>query len=392
MDAELAALRERSRIEPEHLLARIDRLRALCAGRGYDGVLLLDTWNVVWASGWPHIPSERPIGYYVPAAGRPVLFVPQLEVEHAAAAAGDIRTYWEFPGVEPPELWMLRQIGGGRIALDGGAWSVVERLRSSEPRLVVEPAIARLRYRKSEPELARTELAARYADYALDVARRSLLDGVRSEITELDVVRAVQSAVTTRMQREVAELVDLYRGAVTLTVHTGSRAALPHGRPGPVAIRAGDTVIAGVGVRVGGYHAESGCTFVIGDATPEQLRCLRAGWACDEAALAALRPGATCEAVDAAGLDVLRAAGFGAEIRHRIGHGMGLQGHEAPWLSAGDSTVLEPGMIFSNEPGIYRPGRDGYRIIDSMLVTPTGGRRLSRYLEAHGPEDRVVPL
>lgn len=390
MDADLAELRERSRIEPAQLAARRDRLRALCGDRGYMGVLLLDTWNVVWASGWAHIPSERPIAYFVPVAGEPQLFVPQLELEHAAEAAGDVRTYWEYPGSEPPELWMLRELGGGRIALDGGSWSVVEQLRAAEPRVVVEPAIARLRYIKSEPELARTELAARYADYALEVARRSLGDGVREGITELDVVRAVQSAVTTRMQREVPELVDIYRGAAGLTVHTGPRAALPHGRPGPVPIRPGDTVIAGVGVRAGGYHAESGCTFVIGDATPEQLRCLRAGWACDQAAFAALRPGATCEEVDAAGLDALREAGLGDAIRHRVGHGMGLQGHEAPWLSAGDTTVLEPGMVFSNEPGIYRPGRDGYRIIDSMLVTAEGGRRLSRYLETHGPEDRVV--
>jgi Xaa-Pro aminopeptidase len=89
---------------------------------------------------------------------------------------------------------------------------------------------------------------------------------------------------------------------------------------------------------------------------------------------------------------MLKEYGFGEFIRHRIGHGMGIQGHEAPWLSVGDETLLKPSMIFSNEPGIYRPGVDGYRIIDSMLVTPTGGRRLSRYLSEHGPNDRVIPV
>ena len=89
---------------------------------------------------------------------------------------------------------------------------------------------------------------------------------------------------------------------------------------------------------------------------------------------------------------VLREYGYGDFIRHRIGHGMGVEGHEAPWLSPGDDTVLAPTMVFSNEPGIYRPGIDGYRIIDSMVVTETGGERLSRYLSEHGPDDRVIEM
>ena len=90
---------------------------------------------------------------------------------------------------------------------------------------------------------------------------------------------------------------------------------------------------------------------------------------------------------------VLREAGYGDFIRHRIGHGMGVEGHEAPWLSVGDDTILAPTMMLSNEPGIYRPGIDGYRIIDSMVVTEDdAGRRLSRYLSEHGPDDRVIEI
>ena len=107
---------------------------------------------------------------------------------------------------------------------------------------------------------------------------------------------------------------------------------------------------------------------------------------------AALRPGNTCQDSNDAGWAVLREYGYGDYIRHRIGHGMGVEGHEAPWLSPGDDTVLAPTMVFSNEPGIYRPGIDGYRIIDSMVVTATGGERLSRYLSEHGPDDRVIEM
>jgi Xaa-Pro aminopeptidase len=90
---------------------------------------------------------------------------------------------------------------------------------------------------------------------------------------------------------------------------------------------------------------------------------------CNDAAIAACAAGATCRAVNSAAMDTLRAAGLGDTIRHRIGHGMGLEGHEAPWLAPGDTTPIVPGMIYSSEPGVYRPGIDGYRTIDTMIIT-----------------------
>jgi Xaa-Pro aminopeptidase len=96
--------------------------------------------------------------------------------------------------------------------------------------------------------------------------------------------------------------------------------------------------------------------------------------------------------VNEAALGVLRAYGYGDAIRHRIGHGMGLDGHESPWLAPGDRTVVRPGMVFSNEPGIYRPGRDGYRTITTMIVTEAGARVPNRFLAQHPPEARVIAL
>lgn len=376
----------------DHYLARVEAIRAYLDGQGLAGALLLDAANVMWASGFFHIPNERPLGLYIPLRGEPTFFVPLLEQEQAEAVGlGAVRNYGEFPGPVPPELWMLDQIGAGSVAVDGAGYELFVRMLALNPAARIDHGVARMRYVKSEAELALTELAASYADYGLEVARRVVAEGLRAGVTEIDVVRAVQAETTAKMKAELADLVNFYRGAVALTAHTGPRGALPHGQPGPHSIAPGDTLIVGIGARVGGYHAESGCTFVVGDPTPDQRRCLEATWACDEAAVAALRPGATCSSVDAAALGVLREAGFGANIRHRIGHGMGVQGHEAPWLAAGDETPLAPGMVFSNEPGIYRPGVDGYRIIDSMVVTQAGGRRLSRYLGAHEPDDRVIP-
>ena len=376
-----------------HYRQRVGAIQARLDAAALDGVLLLDANNVMWACGFFHIPNERPLGVWIPASGEPVLFVPFLEKEQAEASwIADVRWYWEYPGEKPPELWMLREIAPPGVAVDGASYTLFGRMQTIKPRLDVTNLIAPMRYLKTEAEIALTELAAGYADFALEVARQFVTDGLRDGITEIELVRLVQSATTSKMQAELSDLINFYRGAVALTAHAGSRGALPHGQPLPQAIRPGDTLIVGVGAKVGGYHAESGCTFVVGEPTDDQRRCLEATWACDVAAVDALRPGATCASVNDAALAVLRERGFGDAIRHRIGHGMGIQGHEAPWLSDGDRVELAPTMVFSNEPGIYRPGIDGYRIIDTMVVTNAGGRRLSRYLSAHGPDDRVIAV
>ena len=143
---------------------------------------------------------------------------------------------------------------------------------------------------------------------------------------------------------------------------------------------------------VGGYHAESGATFIVGYPVADQMHCLQAAVDCDAAAADRLRPGATCAEVNEAALAVLRAAGLADTIRHRIGHGMGLQGHESPWLAPGDHTPLVPNMVFSNEPGIYRPGLDGYRTINTMIVTEAAARVPSRFLAHHPPEKRILAV
>jgi Xaa-Pro aminopeptidase len=374
-----------------HYRRRVAAVQAELGAKGLTGLLLLHAPNLMWATGFFHIPNERPLGLYIPAHGEPLFLAPLLEKENTEDTwVGAVRCYEEYPGDVPAEIWMMDQIPDDAVAVDSGSHTAFAQMRSRKPHLVLDDTVQRMRYLKSPEEIALTRQAAAYADYGLEVARAAVAAGLRDGITELDVVKVVQAETVARMRAELQDLVNFYRGAVALTAHTGARGALPHGHSGPHRIEQGHTLIVGIGVKVGGYHAESGCTFVVGEPTAGQLRCLEATWACDEAAFGALRPGNTCRAVNAAGWEVLRAAGYGDCIRHRIGHGMGVEGHEAPWLAPGDDTVLAPTMVFSNEPGVYRPGIDGYRIIDTMLVTPTGGERLSRYLTAHGPAHRVI--
>jgi len=179
---------------------------------------------------------------------------------------------------------------------------------------------------------------------------------------------------------------------ITATVHSGPRAALPHGNVIARKPQPGEPVIAGIGASLGGYHSESGITIIVGDMTPEHLRVMTAMQACNDGAIAALRPGNTCDAVNAAAMAPLEAAGLGAAIRHRIGHGMGVEGHEAPWLNPGEQTLIAAGMVFSNEPGVYRPNLDGYRTINTMIVHPDRVEIPSRFQTNHPIAERVFAL
>jgi Xaa-Pro aminopeptidase len=367
----------------EHIQQRLD-------SEGLDGLLILDTYNVIYASGFFHIPSERPLGLLVPRHGAPVLFVPQLEAENAQDTwISDVRFYFEYPGEEHPVAWMVREAGCSRLGIDKIDYAVYQRLPAG---IKVTPMIEEMRWIKEPEELELVSLAARFADYCLENVRDNAAAIIRDGGTELDILAQCLGATRKKMLEEVGEQFRLYGGSVVGTVHSGPRAALPHGSPIARQPKRGEPMIAGIGAMVGGYHAESGATFIIGEPQGDQMHCLAAAHACDTAAVDTLRVGNTCTQVNVAALGALQAAGLGDAIRHRIGHGIGLQGHEGPWLAPGDDTPLEAGMVFSSEPGIYRPGLDGYRTINTMIVTKGAAKVPSRFLAENPPERRILTL
>jgi Xaa-Pro dipeptidase len=380
-------------LSPAFHKAVVERIRSSVEAAGVDGMLILDTANVIYATGFFHSANERPMGLWVPRRGPPSLLVPHLELENAAATwITDVRTYEEFPGEVHPVRWMVASVGARRLLIDNLSAAVHQALVRDVDTLVLTDVVERLRAIKGAAELALVRAAARHADAVLDAIRAQAADIVRGGGTEIDILAAGLSAGAALQKAELGVAFGHTKVGLTGTVHTGPRAALPHGktmarRPDP-----GDTLIAGIGASVGGYHAESGVTLILGEASADKRRCLVAAAAANDAAVAALRPGTPCKAVNEAALAELRAAGLGDAIRHRIGHAMGVQGHEGPWLAPGDDTPVAVGMVFSNEPGIYRPGIDGYRTINTMIVTETGVEVPSTFQARHSLDARVVPL
>ncbi len=369
------------------------RLRASLERAGHDGLLMLSTGNVVYATGFFHSANERPVGAWLPVVGDPVLFVPLLEKENAEAGwIADVRTYDEFPGVVHPVLWMIEACGARRLAVDTLPVRLLDAARERVPQLVVTDMVERQRFVKEPEELALARVAAAYADLCLDAILADTASIVRDGGTELDILGHGVRTASSALSRDHGVAYGHTKFHVVGTVHTGPRGALPHGKTMARRPQPGDTMIAGIGASLGGYHAESGATFVLGAPTPDQRRCMDAMQACNDAAIAALRPGASCTSVNDAAMAPIRAAGLGDAIRHRIGHGMGIEGHEAPWLAPGDETPVAVGMVFSNEPGIYRPGIDGWRTINTMIVGEGGVELPSRFLSDHPWERRVIEL
>jgi Xaa-Pro aminopeptidase len=160
-------------------------------------------------------------------------------------------------------------------------------------------------------------------------------------------------------------------------VASGPNAASPHHEPGDRVIAPGDSLVCDFGGTLDGYCSDITRTFAVGDPTDEVAKAYEVLHRAQEAAFAAAAPGVAAEAVDAAARSVIADAGYGEYFIHRTGHGIGLEEHEDPYLVAGNTEPLEPGMAFSIEPGIYVPGRFGMRIEDIVVVTSAGAERLN---------------
>jgi len=175
----------------------------------------------------------------------------------------------------------------------------------------------------------------------------------------------------------------LQAGAQTVSfspiVSGGPNSANPHASPTDRPVNRGDFLLFDWGAYVGGYASDITRTFPVGEMGPEMRRIYDLVQEANAAGRAAVRPGATCSEVDAAARRVIEAGGYGEYFIHRTGHGLGLQVHEAPFIVAGNERVLESGMTFTIEPGIYLPGRNGVRIEDDVVVTDDGGESLTTY-------------
>ncbi len=361
-------------IPAERYAERLERLAALVIERGLDAVLIGVGPDLDYLTGYRAMPLERLTMLAMVAGRPPALVVPRLE--EPAARAGcrppvDIATWMETddPHRLVGQLVAAAPDGGrGRIGVSDRLWSFhLLRLQAALPDATWGSAtevLRELRMRKDADEVELLRLAGAAADRVV----RQIAAGRLVGRTEADVAREVR-------ERLLAEGHELAEFAI---VASGPNSASPHHEASDRVIRAGEPIVLDIGGSLGGYASDTTRTLWVTGGEPangpteEYLHLFGVLLAAQQAATRAVRPGVAAEAIDRAARDVIDGEGYGESFFHRTGHGIGLEGHEDPYLVAGNSELLAAGMAFSIEPGIYLPGRCGARIEDIVVCGPDG--------------------
>ncbi len=331
--------------------------------------------NLQYLTGFYEAPSERHFLFFVPAGSAPIALVPELsaaDFESAAPWVDDVRTWTDEAGPQDALSAVLEEIDPDRILLDDTMWArFTQDIRTHCPAAtygLASEVLTALRIRKDDTEIAALERAGAAADTAMNAIRSLGSDAIG--MTEIELAR--------RIETELVEAGGTGTAFETI-VGSGPNGARPHHTSGDRTIRAGEPVVLDFGTRVDGYPSDQTRTIIFdGDPTDRVREVHDVVREAQAAAIDAIEPGVTAASIDRAGREVIEAAGYGDRFIHRTGHGVGLDVHEAPDIVAGNERKLEPGMVFSVEPGIYLPDDFGVRIEDLVVVTDGGAMRLNR--------------
>ena len=350
---------------------RMSRAQAAAAAAGIDAILVTPGPDLRYLTGYDALPLERLTCLVLPSNADPVLVVPSLErpaAEASPAGASGLEIV-DWQETDDAVTLVAKLLSDARrVAIDDHMWAEkVLRFRAAMPaaeQVLAGSLLRELRIRKSVEEIA----ALRSAGGKIDRVHARMGEWLRPGRTERDVGRDIADAILTEGHQRVDFII----------VAAGPNGASPHHSMSERVIEADEPVVVDIGgTTPEGYCSDETRTYVVGGPPDEFIEAYDVLHRAQEAAVDQARAGNTAESVDAAARDVLTAAGLGDYFVHRTGHGIGLETHEEPYIVAGNTRVLEPGMAFSIEPGFYLPGRFGARIEDIVVVTDDGVERLN---------------
>jgi Xaa-Pro dipeptidase len=375
------------RLPVEWYKKKIAQVQAELEKRKLDALLLLNATNVIYTTGYFHLTTERPLAALIPKSGEPALFIPELEVDQVKLWwLKDYESYFDYPGPVNRIRWIFervakRGLARGRIGIEEPTPGKLKQMKLGAPhaRLVVaDDLVEHLRWIKDEDEIAVMRRGMYFAEFGVQAGRDFVAQNGR--VTEDQILKATADALADKMSRELRDVVGVaieapFGGLVPF----GKRSAFPHAVPSKERLNKGDALILSYGAQVGGYCVECERSFSVGQPKDYARRLYEAMLAAFDEGTRAMKAGTIAAEVDRRALEQIRKAGLGAFLRHRTGHGIGLEGHESPWIAEGDKTVLREGMTFSCEPGVYDPDFGGFRHSDTVVVRKDGGESLNRY-------------
>ncbi|MDL4776997.1 M24 family metallopeptidase [Actinomadura xylanilytica] len=351
---------------------RLGRVQEEAARAGLGALFLTPGPDLRYVTGYDALPLERLTCLVVPAEGEAFMVVPRLELpaarESPAGGLGVELVPWDE--TDDPFALVAGRLPGGlaKVGVADRMWAVMAlRFRAALPgaeQVAAGRVLSGLRMRKSAAEIA----ALREAGAAIDRVHARVPGFLKAGRTEREVGRDIADAIIAEGHAAVDFVI----------VGSGPNGASPHAELSDRVIGAGEPVVVDIGGTMpSGYCSDSTRDYCVGEPPADYLAYYEVLKEAQQASCDAVRPGATPEAVDAAGREVIAAAGYGEYFIHRTGHGIGLETHEEPYIVAGNTEPLEAGMAFSIEPGIY-PGPHGARIEDIVVCTADGHERMNR--------------
>jgi Xaa-Pro aminopeptidase len=380
-------------IPPTEYQQRVEKLLDHIHTEQLSGAVLFDNSYILYYTGFAFIPTERPIAFVLNAQGEKALFVPRLEVEHAQANAllDRVDHYVEYPYQRHPmqpfnhllaEMGLTDAYGADS---DGYPWILgyqgpsLTELTGNAPRRIAA-FVERQMMVKSQAELALIRESVKWGNLAHTLLQRYTRVGA----TETEVSLRASTEATLAMLDAIGPIYRAqnafdsgpgagYRGQI------GRNAAIPHALANNITFQPGDVLVTGAGAPVWGYLSELERTMIIAPVRDSHKRMFEHMLALQEIAFDMLRPGTTCAEVDRAVRAYYVANDLMPYWKHHVGHAIGLRYHEGPFLDLGDPTVLEPGMVFTVEPGLYVPDLGGFRHSDTVVITADGLEILTYY-------------
>jgi Xaa-Pro aminopeptidase len=358
-----------------------------------SGYVLFDASYIQYFTGFWFLSNERPVVFAQSVGGDALIFVPEFEVARTRAETDfeRIESYPEYPGLEHPMRILARALAdlglAGTLAADQDGYPGILGYQgpplsevTGAPVRFVADAIERMMARKSANEIALIRESGRWCAHA----HRLLQDYTRPGVTEAEASLRAGHESTLAMLEALGEsfggqlgsndgVKAGYRGQI------GQRSAWAHAIAHNIEFEPGDMLVTETGAPVWGYNAELERAMIIGTPSDEQRRLFDHVVAAQQVAFAVLRPGVTCADVDGAVMRYFEDNDLRPYWRQHTGHAIGLRNHEAPFLDLGDHTPVEPGMVFTIEPGLYDDELGGFRHSDTVVVVEDGIELLTSY-------------
>ncbi|MBX5320392.1 MAG: Xaa-Pro peptidase family protein [Candidatus Bathyarchaeota archaeon] len=375
---------------------RIEAVKKVLGRRRLDALYLTNATSIFYLTGYSFISTERPAALVIPLDGKTTFMGPLLEKDHVPLKTRlieEVKTYLDYPGEKHPIehfAEFLKEMGltKKRIGIDNkagaaGMWGYqgppITRKLPEAKFVDMADLVPKMRLVKSPAEVALIRESAKWANLAVALLQEYTTEGAWDVEVALAASLDASSIMKKTLGVDFEPLRNIFPVSAGFRGQIGEISAIPHAIGTKRKIKSGDVVIAEAGVEIGGYSCELERTMIVGKPSAKQKRYFETMTKAQEAAIQKIKEGVECSEVDKASSAVFKKAGLSHLVKHHTGHGLGLEGHEPPWLDMGNKEKLKAGMVVSCEPGIYEVGFAGFRHSDTVLVTKEGCELITYY-------------